>query len=60
MLQFESAASEVADDITRPRPQGEEEVQDIQIMIRSGSNPLQVRELRVNIPKRYTNKHNKI
>lgn len=37
----------MADDITRPRPQGDEEVQDIQIMLKSGSNPLQVRELRV-------------
>lgn len=49
MLQFEDAAKEVADEVTRPRPDGEEDVQEIQIMLRSGSNPLQVRELRVSI-----------
>nr|QIC49965.1 DNA replication licensing factor MCM5 [Actinia equina] len=43
---FEEAAKEVADEVTHPRPDGEEEIQDIQIMLRSGSNSLQVRDLR--------------
>ena len=45
--QFEDAAREVADEVTRPRPLGEEEVQDIQIMLRSEANPMQIRKLRV-------------
>ncbi|KAK3710538.1 hypothetical protein QZH41_009373, partial [Actinostola sp. cb2023] len=43
---FEEAARQVADEVTRPRPEDDEEAQDVQIMLRSGSNPLQVRELR--------------
>ncbi|EDO48453.1 predicted protein [Nematostella vectensis] len=43
---FETAAKEVADEVTRPRPIGEEEVQDVQITLRSGANPFQIRELR--------------
>ena len=45
--QFEDAAKEVADEVTRPRPTGEEEIQDIQIMLRSDANPVQVRQLKV-------------
>jgi len=45
--QFEDAAKEVADEVTRPRPSGEEDVQDIQIMLRSDSNPVQIRQLKV-------------
>ena len=37
----------MADEVTRPRPVGEEEVQDIQIALKSNSNPVQIRELRV-------------
>ncbi|XP_032221696.2 DNA replication licensing factor mcm5-A [Nematostella vectensis] len=43
---FETAAKEVADEVTRPRPIEEEEVQDVQITLRSGANPFQIRELR--------------
>lgn len=45
--QFEDAAKEVADEVTRPRPSGEDDVQDIQIMLRSDSNAVQVRQLKV-------------
>ena len=37
----------MADEVTKPRPLGEEEVQDIQIMLKSDANPMSVRELRV-------------
>lgn len=45
--QFEDAAREMADEVTKPRPLGEEEVQDIQITLKSDANPMSVRELRV-------------
>ena len=47
LQQFEDAAKDVANEVTRPRPSGEEEVQDIQIMLRSDSNPVQVCQLKV-------------
>jgi len=47
--QFEEAAREVADEVTRPRPEGEEEVEDIQVMISSAANPTSVRSLKVNV-----------
>ena len=37
----------MADEVTKPRPLGEEEVQDIQITLKSDANPMTVRELRV-------------
>lgn len=43
---FEDAAKEMADEVTKPRPLGEEEVQDIQITLKSEANPMSVRELR--------------
>lgn len=43
---FEDAAREMADEVTKPRPMGEEEVQDIQITLKSDANPMSVRELR--------------
>lgn len=43
---FEEAAKEVADEITKPRPEGEEELHDVQITIRSNSNPCLMRELK--------------
>ncbi|CAH3122309.1 unnamed protein product [Porites lobata] len=43
---FEDAAKEMADEVTKPRPLGEEEVQDIQITLKSDANPMSVRELR--------------
>jgi len=45
--QFEEAAREVADEVTRPRPEGEEEVQDIQVMISSAAHPTNLRSLKV-------------
>lgn len=43
---FEEAAKEVADEITRPRPEGEEELKDIQITLHSESNPCLMRDLK--------------
>lgn len=45
--QFEDAAREAADELTAPRPEGEEEVQDVQVLLKSDANPTQIRELRV-------------
>jgi len=45
--QFEEAAREVADEVTKPRPEGEEEVEDIQVMISSAANSTSVRSLKV-------------
>jgi len=42
---FEDAAKEIADEITRPRPEGEETVKNIQVMIRSEANPVFIRQL---------------
>lgn len=44
---FEEAAREVADEITSPRPEGEEEVEDIQILLQSNANPTNIRDLKV-------------
>ena len=46
VAQFEEAAKEAADELTRPRPEGEE-VHDMQVLLRSDANPLQIRDLRV-------------
>lgn len=43
---FEEAAREVADEITAPRPEHEEVVQDIQVLLSSNSNPTNIRELK--------------
>lgn len=45
--QLEEAAKEVADEVTRPRPTGEEVLQDIQVMLRSDANPANIRSLKV-------------
>ena len=37
----------MADEVTRPRPEGEEEVEDIQVMLSSASNACALRELKV-------------
>ena len=37
----------MADEVTRPRPEGEETVQDIQIMLKSEANPVAIRHLTV-------------
>jgi len=42
---FEDAAKEIADEITRPRPEGEEQVKNIQVMLRSEANPIFIRQL---------------
>lgn len=44
---FEEAAKEVADEITAPRPEHEEEVQDIQVLLSSNANPTNIRDLKV-------------
>ncbi|XP_077996532.1 DNA replication licensing factor mcm5-like [Glandiceps talaboti] len=43
---FEQAAKEVADEVTRPRPKGEEDMQDIQMLLTSGAHPSNVRDLK--------------
>lgn len=43
---FEEAAREVADEITTPRPDQEEIVQDIQILLTSNANPTNIRDLK--------------
>eukprot|EP00057_Strongylocentrotus_purpuratus_P035774 XP_801948.1 PREDICTED: DNA replication licensing factor mcm5 [Strongylocentrotus purpuratus] len=43
---FEEAAKETADEVTRPRPEEEEDVQDIQIMLKSEANPIAIRNLK--------------
>lgn len=45
--QLEEAAQEVADEVTRPRPLGEETVQDIQVMLKSDAHPSSIRNLKV-------------
>jgi DNA replication licensing factor MCM5 len=42
---FEDSAKEVVDEITRPRPDGEDTVRNIQVMIRSEANPMFIRQL---------------
>lgn len=44
---FEEAAKEVADELTKPRPEDEEKVEDIQIMLFSDANPSNLRNLKV-------------
>lgn len=46
---FEDAAKELVDEITRPRPDGEEHVQPIQLMIRSEAHPMLIRQLSVRL-----------
>ncbi|XP_055386104.1 DNA replication licensing factor Mcm5 [Condylostylus longicornis] len=43
---FEEAAREVADEITAPRGEHEEHVEDIQILLTSNANPTNIRELK--------------
>ncbi|CAI9718955.1 DNA replication licensing factor mcm5-like [Octopus vulgaris] len=43
---FEDAAKEVADEITQPRPEGEEIVQDIQVTLASNANATAMRNLK--------------
>lgn len=46
-LQLEEAAKEVADEVTRPRPTGDEALQDIQVMLKSDASPSIIRSLKV-------------
>uniref|UniRef100_A0A671R019 DNA replication licensing factor MCM5 n=1 Tax=Sinocyclocheilus anshuiensis TaxID=1608454 RepID=A0A671R019_9TELE len=43
---LEEVAQEVADEVTRPRPAGEETVQDIQVMLKSDAHPASIRNLK--------------
>ncbi|XP_069053275.1 DNA replication licensing factor MCM5 [Lepisosteus oculatus] len=43
---LEEAAQEVADEVTRPRPVEEEAVQEVQVMLKSDSNPANIRSLK--------------
>uniref|UniRef100_A0A8C0Q500 DNA replication licensing factor MCM5 n=4 Tax=Canis lupus TaxID=9612 RepID=A0A8C0Q500_CANLF len=43
---LEEAAKEVADEVTRPRPTGEEVLQDIQVMLKSDASPSSIRSLK--------------
>uniref|UniRef100_A0A667XD49 DNA replication licensing factor MCM5 n=1 Tax=Myripristis murdjan TaxID=586833 RepID=A0A667XD49_9TELE len=43
---LEEAAKEVADEVTRPRPVGEETVQDIQVMLKSDAHSASIRSLK--------------
>lgn len=44
---FEEAAREVADEITNPRPVGEEKMEDIQILLSSDENCIPLRGMKV-------------
>lgn len=44
---FEEAAREVADELTAPRPEEEEAVEDIQIMLTSDAGASNLRDLKV-------------
>ena len=46
-MQLEDAAREAADELTQPRPEGEEQMEDIQVLLKSDANPVQIRDLRV-------------
>lgn len=49
---FEEAAKEVVDEITAPRPEGEEEVEDIQILLQSNGIPTSIRNLKSSLVSR--------
>jgi DNA replication licensing factor MCM5 len=44
---FEEAAKEVADEITKPRPEGEEKLEDIQVLFSSDANCFSLRGMKV-------------
>lgn len=46
---FEQAAKEVADEVTRPRPEGEEMVHAIQVLLQSNALPSSVRSLKADM-----------
>ncbi|XP_019769821.2 DNA replication licensing factor Mcm5 [Dendroctonus ponderosae] len=49
---FEEAATDVADELTAPRPEGEEKVQDIQITFSSDANATNLRALKSEVVSR--------
>ncbi|KAJ8941666.1 hypothetical protein NQ314_010311 [Rhamnusium bicolor] len=49
---FEEATKEVADELTAPRPEGEEQVEDIQIMLSSDAHPSDLRALKSEVVSR--------
>ncbi|KAJ9587963.1 hypothetical protein L9F63_018608 [Diploptera punctata] len=49
---FEEAAKEVADEVTAPRPDGEEDVEDIQVFLSSDANPSSLREMKSEVVSR--------
>lgn len=42
---FEEAATEVADEVTAPRPDGEEDVEKVQVILQSEANPSSIRDM---------------
>ncbi|KAI4498521.1 hypothetical protein M0802_006456 [Mischocyttarus mexicanus] len=46
---LEEAAQDVADEVTAPRPEGEEKVEDIQILLSSDANPSSLRGMKPDI-----------
>ena len=46
-FQFEEAAKTVADELTQPRPKGEETMNDIQVMFNLDDYPSSVRNVKV-------------
>ena len=44
---FEEAAKDVADELTNPRPEGEEKIEDIQILLTSDANCISLRGMKV-------------
>ncbi|TRY62701.1 hypothetical protein TCAL_00323 [Tigriopus californicus] len=49
---FEEAVTEVADEVTAPRPEGEEQVQAMQVTLRSEAHPASIRELNAEVVSR--------
>uniref|UniRef100_A0A8D1FT60 DNA replication licensing factor MCM5 n=1 Tax=Sus scrofa TaxID=9823 RepID=A0A8D1FT60_PIG len=52
---LEEAAKEVADEVTRPRPTGDEVLQDIQVMLKSDASPSSIRSLKSEKLAHWTN-----
>lgn len=46
---FEESAKEIADELTAPRPEGEEEVEDIQIMLKSDAKSANLRAMKSDV-----------
>ncbi|XP_046401937.1 DNA replication licensing factor Mcm5 [Ischnura elegans] len=49
---FEAAAKEVADEVTAPRPEGEETMEDVQILLSSDANPSSLRDMKSDVVSR--------